>query len=108
MQTIVTKEWLADKAQNPYVLGRALVAIFNNQTAQEQSNNLTRVQNGVGFTQADARIGSLGAKYFLKHDKLEDWHVRLWMKPNKHGQPKIVKYANQLNEIAKRKQHDKN
>jgi len=105
MDKLVTKELLVAWVQKDPVttIGRALAALFQYQEAREQAGNVTMLRNGVGFTQSDARIGSLGAKYYLKHRKLEDWHIKLWMKPNKHGQPKIVKYAAQLNSIALRK-----
>jgi len=102
---IVTKEWLMAKiAANPTkVIGRALVAIFQNQTEAEKSSNVVKFQNGIGFTQADARTGSLSAKYFLKHGTLEEWQLKIWLGSNKKGQPRIVKYANQLNAIANSK-----
>lgn len=105
MSPLVTKEWLTAKiAEKPeLIIGRALVAIFNNQTAEEQSSNVTKFNNGVGFTQSDARIGAITAKYYLKHKTLLDWQVRNWCKPNKKGDPRIVKYAGQLDQIAKRK-----
>jgi len=105
MEKLVTKEWLANKiASNPeVVIGRALVAIFNNQLSEEQNSNVTRFSNGIGFTQADARCGSISAKFYLKHGKLEEWQIKVWMKPNKHGLPRIVKYAEQLNKIANAK-----
>lgn len=105
-QRIVTKDWLVAKlAEDPVrLIGRALVAIFNQQTAEEQSAKVTKFHNGVGFTKADARTGALGAKYFLKHRTLEPWMLTLWLKPNAKGQPRIVKYASQLDRIARSKQ----
>ena len=102
---IVTKDWLRAKLEtNPtLVIGRALVAIFNNQTSQEKAGNTVTFLNGVGFTQSDARIGSLGAKYFLKHGRLEDWQIKIWAGLNKRGEPRILKYAGQLNMIANAK-----
>lgn len=107
---VVTKDWLSAKiAENPTkVIGRALVAIFNRQTADERNRNTTQNNNGVGFTQGDARIGCIGAKYFLKHGTLEDWQLKIWLMPNGKGQPRIVKYSNQLNEIAKSNQQIEN
>lgn len=104
--TQVTKQWLAAKvAVNPsLVIGRALVAIFRNQTEAEKTHNVTRLQNGIGFTQADARIGCLGAKYFLKYGRLEDWQLKIWNGLNRKGEIRILKYAGQLNQIAKVKQ----
>lgn len=102
---IVTKEWLVAKiAANPsHTIGRALVALFNEQTNEEKSDNITKFRNGAGFAKPDARVGAIAAKTFLKNGKLEDWQLRVWMKPNKQNLPRIVKYADQLNEIANRK-----
>lgn len=105
MDKIVTKEWLAAKvAANPsHVIGRALLAIYNNQTAQEQSFTSTVQRNGIGFSKPDARIGSIGARMF-KAKKLEPWVIAIWQKPAKDGLPRICKYADQLNMIANAKQ----
>lgn len=102
---IVTKEWLMAKiAENPVnTIGRALVAIFRHQTEVEKSSNTVTFRNGIGFTQADARTGSISAKYFLKHGTLEEWQLKIWNGLNKKGQPRIVKYAGQLNNIANAK-----
>lgn len=101
----VTKEWLTTKiAQDPArVIGRALVAIFRNQTVEERGMNKTKFRNGVGFTGTDGRIGAITAKYYLKHGTLLEWQIANWLKPNRRGEPRIVKYANQLNQIANEK-----
>jgi hypothetical protein len=106
MEKIVTKEWLIDKINIDPVrtVGRALVAIFKNQTGVEQSGNKTKNNNGIGFTKADARIGCIAAKYYLKHKSLEQWQLDIWLRSNKQGLPRIVKYASQLNAIANAKQ----
>lgn len=98
---IVTKEWLAEKVkENPHrVIGRALLAIYQRQTYQEQSATATRVHNGIGFSKPDARIGSIGARMF-NANKLAQWVVDVWLIPAKDGLPRICKYANQLNDIA--------
>lgn len=86
-------------------VGRALVAIFKiGQTDAERSSNTTNVDNGIGFSGADARSGSITAKYFIKHGTLQDWQVEQWTKPTKNGFPKLCKYVKQLNAIAERKQ----
>jgi len=103
---IVTKDFLLqrleDESKRGYVIGRILLAIFNNQTVEEQSTNGTKFFNNIGFTKPDARIGCIGAKTFLKNGALEQWVIDIWMKPNKKGQPRIVKYARQLDCIANR------
>lgn len=111
MAAIVTKDFLLkrleERDKRGYVIGRILLAIFNNQTTEEQANNGTKFFNNIGFTKPDARIGCIGAKSFLKNGTLEQWVVDIWMAPNKKGQARIVKYARQLNEIAKRRKQFK-
>ena len=107
--TIVTKQSLttmltnASEEKRSLIVGRALVVLFNRQTESEQSSNITNKNNSVGFTSADARSGCLGAKSFLKNKKLNDWQTAMWMKPNKNGEARIVKYHAQLNEAAEAK-----
>lgn len=82
------------------VVGRALVAIFNNQTESEKTGNTTEEFNGIGFSGADARSGALTAKTFLKRKTLEDWQVERWTRRGKNGFSRLTKYAKQLNHIA--------
>jgi hypothetical protein len=84
------------------VVGRALVAIYNRQTDSEQSATTTKLNNGMGFSKPDARIGSIGARMFLSKGKLADWQMAIWT-AEKNGYPRICKYAGQLNEVAKEK-----
>jgi len=107
MKKIVTKELLVQllTTKDPsQVIGRALVGIFQFQTEAEKSNNDVEVWNGIGFTGADGRSGSLTAKYFLKHGRLEQWQIDRWMKvSDKTQMPRICKYHKQLNVIANAK-----
>lgn len=109
MSTIVSKDSLKDMLMNApedkrvRIIGRALVALFDRQTRDEQATNDTKEHNNVGFTGGDARGGSLTAKYFLKHGKLESWQVERWMKVGKSGYPRLCKYHKQLDAIAKAK-----
>jgi len=82
------------------VIGRALVVLLNNQTADEQCDNMTKESNGEGFTGADAYSGSMTAKYYLKHKCLLGWMVDKWTKPNKNGHARLAKYHAQLNDAA--------
>ena len=84
-------------------IGRALVVLLQHQTESERVSDSTQEHNLVGFTHADAFSGSMTAKYFLKHGKLEPWQMERWMKLNKHGIPRIAKYWRQLDQAA----HDK-
>jgi hypothetical protein len=109
MKPIVTKDSLmallsASPERQAQVVGRALIALFRRQTDAEQAKNTTDIWNDVGFQGSDAKSGSIGAKYFLKHGTLLDWQVAKWLKPQgAKGYPRIVKYSRQLNEIANAK-----
>lgn len=103
---IVTRESLQNMLENENqnyvanVIGRALVVILNNQTRDEQAMNATTQHNGIGFTGADARTGSITAKYFLKHKTLQDWQIAKWTKLGKKGYARLAKYHTQLNAAA--------
>jgi len=86
-----------------HAVGRALVHLFNRQTAFEKDENTTKVHNQQGFTPADARSGSITAKYYIKHRALAAWQTDRWIKPNSKGIPRIAKYWAQMNEEANRK-----
>ncbi len=107
--TIVTRESLQSllNRQDPVfvsrVVGKALVALLANQTSSEVSGNSTEVDNGIGFSSADARSATITAKTFIKHGSLQDWQVERWTRPTKNGFSRLTKYANQLNAIAEQK-----
>lgn len=104
---VVTKEWLASRiAINPNkVIGRALAALYKNQTNTEQSytQGATIQKNGIGFAKCDARIGTIGARMFNAHGNLQPWVIEVWTRPAKDGFPRICKYAGQLQAIAEAK-----
>lgn len=105
-QAIVTRESLqqmldtADAVKRQHIVGRALVALFDRQTQDEQATNDTHIDNNVGFAGGDAKGGSITAKTYLKRRSLEDWQVERWTKRGKNGFSRLCKYAKQLNEIA--------
>jgi len=107
--SIVTKESLfkmietADELKKAQIVGRACLVLFNRQLEDEKQANTTTTTNYKGFTQADARQGSITAKYFIKNKTLLDWQVAQWLKPDVRGTPRIVKYWKQLDEAAKQK-----
>lgn len=109
MQQLVTQESLQTMLDNPnkdyvaHVIGRALIGLLKRQTSAEQDTNTTNVHNNVGFTGADGYGGSLTAKFYLKHNRLEDWQIERWVKRGKNGYSRLTKYAKQLNEIANEK-----
>lgn len=106
MEKIVTKDWLKRRLENDttLVLGRALVAIYNNQTDDEQFAFATKELNGRGFTAYDAKLGTQAAIMFIATGTLPEWLARVWL-VEKAGYPRICKYVRQLNEIANAKKH---
>lgn len=106
VKQVVTRDSLRTMLENPNrkyveaVVGRALVALLDRQTADEQASADTRVVNGIGFTGADAYSGTLTAKSYRARKALVDWQLEKWTKPAKNGYPRLCKYARQLNEIA--------
>ena len=103
---IITRDKFIELLNGPHqihVIGRALVHLFNRQTDVEQRANNTRDWNEMGFTGVDGRSGCITAKYYLKHRTLLDWQIERWMKPNKHGIPRIAKYWKQIDEEARKK-----
>ena len=105
--TLVTRDSLHALIERKPIetIGRALVAIFKTgQTDAERSSNTTDVDNGIGFSGADARGASITAKYFIKYGTLQAWQVEQWTRVAKNGYPRLCKYAKQLNAIAVSKQ----
>ena len=96
---IVTRDSIARMLDNPNrkyveaVIGRALLALLDRQTADEKAAADTRVWNAVGS-------GTLTAKFYAKHGCLLDWQVNKWTKKASNGYPRLAKYHKQLNEIA--------
>jgi len=103
---IVSKEYMInflatkDKEKVIQFVGRALVALFQRQVEEEKADNKSRIENSRGFSKPDARNGSLTAKYFMKNGTLLDWQLALWVEKEFRDRPRIVKYSEQLNEIA--------
>ena len=96
-----------DPEVSVHAIGRALVHLLDRQTAEESRILTTKVKNGMGFTPGDARIGSIAAKYYIKHKTLEDWQAKYWKKLNAKGDARIVKYWRQLAEEVQKKQEKK-
>lgn len=93
----------ADQEKLARIVGRACVALFRRQTEDEKAINCAKHNNNRGFTQADARQGSITAKYFIKHGTLLEWQINQWLKIDVRGTPRIVKYWKQLAEEAAKK-----
>jgi len=110
-KVLVARESLQAMLNDPrpgfamHVVGKALWALFQRQTDAEQVTNETNRHNSIGFTGADAYSGSLSAKYYRKHKRLEDWMVDKWTRKAKNGFARLTKYHKQLNEVALEKKN---
>jgi hypothetical protein len=72
---------------------RAIVAIYNRQTADEQSYQITKHLNNIGFSAADASSGAYMAKWILSGKHLNGKFLE-------KGRKIAMKYRRQLVEIA--------
>ena len=88
---------------NDKAVARAVFVLNERQTADEQNSEATKYHNGVGFTGADARMGTSMAKFYARSGFLTAKQIAYWRKPNKNGVMRIAKYAGQLLEIAEAK-----
>lgn len=100
LQTLIDN---ASPEMRVHIVGKALVGLFDRQTADEKAVNATTKSNSMGFTGSDAKSGSLTARTYLKNKSLQAWQVEKWLKKNEDGFSRITKYHKQLNEIAIRK-----
>ena len=84
-------------------VARALVALNERQTQDEQVQENTKYQNGQGFRPCHARMGTLMANFYLRRNFLTAKQIAYWRKPDKSGAMRIGIYAGQLLEVAKAK-----
>lgn len=83
----------ANIANNNNWLIRGLLAIFNNQTSDEQSAGTTTHDNGIGFNGVDAEILSSFATHYKLRGFLSPKQIQIARK-------KMLKYSGQLTDIA--------
>jgi hypothetical protein len=86
-----------------HAIGRALVHLLRRQTQDEQRDNITRHRNAVGFNGGDGRRGVITAKYYIKHNKLEQWQIKYWLQKDAKGHSRLGKYYKQIAEEANKK-----
>lgn len=91
--------------ENNYAVERALLVLFERQTADEQSSETTNVHNSMGFTAFDAEFMTSLAKRIKASNAPNGERLTANMfaslrKENKHGKMKIAKYAKQIAEVA--------
>ena len=93
--TMWTKEQIVELLEtNDKAVTRAVIAIYQRQTAAEQDTRSTRMANNVGFNSSDAAYLSYCAQYAMKRKTL------LSGKHLEKSRGKIKKYWKQLLEIA--------
>ena len=73
---------------------KALMRIYANQTADEQSSEETKYHNNIGFTGADAHILTSYAKQFERRGSLSPKQMGVLFK-------RIPKYAKQLEGVTR-------
>lgn len=87
---------------NDKAIGRALVVLFNNQTADEQAVENVRHRNGEGFRPCHAKMGTSMAKFFLRNGYLSPKQLAYWRVEQKQGM-RISIYWRQLLAAAHQK-----
>lgn len=103
MASQFTKEFFADLFErNPKAIDRALVVLFQRQTADEQSTSTTRHINERGFAQNDAFFLSELAKKVKRYGSLSPAQRQCAL-VSRRGKPRLVKYWRQLAEEAEAK-----
>lgn len=101
----MNKHYIAQLLQNnDKAIIRALIVLNERQTRDEQASEDTKYNNGVGFTPADAKMGTSMAEFYARRGYLTDKQLAYWKKPNRKGVWRICKYAGQLLDIANAKQ----
>lgn len=88
---------------NDKAVARALVVLFERQTADEQATEHTRHHNGRGFRPCHARMGTSMAKFYLQRGFLTPKQIAYWRREGKEGM-RIAIYWKQLLDAAHRKQ----
>jgi len=92
------KVWTAEEikallAESDKAVARAILAIYNRQTEDEQTIKETTDHNGIGYNGVDANFMSSLAQFYQTKGFLSSGQL-------KYGRKAIMKYAGQLTEIA--------
>lgn len=100
-----TKTWTKEEIillleTNDKAVGRALVRLLQNQTADEQIAEDVKHRNNKGFRPCHGRMGTSMAKFFSGRGYLTPKQIAYWRARDRKGNMRIGVYANQLlNEI---------
>ena len=92
---------------NDKAIIRALLALNQRQTSDEQAQETTKYQNNQGFTSAHAPIGTSMAKFYLFRGYLTPKQIAYWRRPTKRYDMRISIYTGQLLKIAQEKADSK-
>ena len=92
---------------NDKAVARALVVLYNRQTADEQNQEITKHRNGRGFRPCHAHMGTSMAEFYKRNSYLSPKQIAYWRMPQKNGKGRLEIYANQLLEVAIEKQQKK-
>jgi len=98
--TLFVKQQLSTK---PEWAVKAMVRIFEeNQTSDEKTDQLTKHDNGIGFSGTDAQFLSSLAKQFIEKDYLSEKQVAFVLKkmPKYHKQVIAMSNAERLNDMV--------
>lgn len=98
----------ANLEENDKWVLRAVIVIFQRQTASEQVAETTREENGIGFNGVDAQILSSFAKQIIDFEAGKSrFNTPLSPKQMGIARRKITKYAGQILQIMKEKEATK-
>ena len=103
--TELTRESITELlTKSDKAVGRALLVLNANQTADERAAGATIKHNGMGFAPYHAEIGTSMANYFQRNGFLSAGQLAFWRGKNGRGTIRIAMYWRQLIEAAKAKQ----
>jgi len=89
---------------NDKAIARALVALNDRQTADEQAHQDVKYHNGMGFRPCHARMGTSMAQFYTARGYLSPKQIAYWRKPSAStGAMRIEIYAGQLLLVAQDK-----
>lgn len=94
MHPIITPDYIKNLLlTRDDAVGRAMIALYNRQTADERAVGSTRHSNGRGFSSSDARLGSYYACWVLGGRHLTGIHLQ-------RARTMSLKYIRQLHDEA--------
>lgn len=100
---LLTKSELKEKIMSDRkVLVKAILALNEYQTHDEQAEQRAKYQNNVGFKSCHASKGSGMAQFFQKNGFLTEKQMNWWLRGS-YERPRILNYLNQLHRIHVKK-----